>query len=132
MNKIVAHFQDGQVAKGLTVDFNPAKERFHLLDENGVMDAPKREIALADLKGLYFVRDLEGDLGHAKSNIFDPQDLTPGSRIRVTFKDGEVMHGITQGYTPGRAGFFMVPADRKSNTQRCYVNTSAASDIVFL
>ena len=132
MNKIVAHFKDGQVAKGLTVDFNPAKERFHLLDENGVMDAPKREIAVADLKGLYFVRDLEGDLGHAKSNIFDPQDLTPGSRIRVTFRDGEIMQGITQGYTPGRPGFFMVPADRRSNTQRCYVNTSAAKDIVFL
>ena len=91
-----------------------------------------REIQLLDLKGLYFVKDLEGDLGHAKSNIFDLKDLTPGRKIRILFKDGETMHGITQSYQPGRAGFFVVPADRRSNTERAYIVTSAAADITFL
>jgi hypothetical protein len=128
VNKVVAHFQNGTVAKGLTVDFTPVKDRFHLVVEG----APAREILLADLKGLFFVRDLDGDLGHAKSNLFQPGDLSPGRRIRVEFKDGETLLGVTQAYTPGRSGFFVVPADRKSNTERAYIITSATREVAFL
>jgi len=128
MNKVVAHFQNGTVAKGLTVDFVPTKDRFHLV----VDGAPAREILLSELKGLFFVRDLEGDLGHAKSNIFHPGDVSPGRRIRVDFKDGETLLGTTQAYTPGRSGFFVVPADKKSNTERAYIISSATSGVTFL
>ncbi|WP_306599119.1 hypothetical protein [Geothrix sp. 21YS21S-2] len=128
MNKVVAHFQDGTVAKGLTVDFVATKDRFHLVTEG----APPREILLSDLKGLFFVKDLDGDLGHAKSNIFHPGDVSPGRRIRVDFRDGETLLGTTQAYTPGRFGFFVVPADKKSNTERAYVISSATSSVTFL
>jgi len=128
MNKVVAHFLNGSVAKGLTVDFTPVKDRFHLVTEG----APPREILLADLKGLFFVRDLEGDLGHAKSNLFQAGDLTPGRRIRVDFKDGETLLGVTQAYTPGRSGFFVIPADRQSNTERAYIVTAATREVAFL
>jgi hypothetical protein len=132
MNKVVAHFKDGSLLKGETTDFNPGKEVFHLLDESAPVGARIREIQLVNLKGLFFVKDLDGDLGHAKSNVFDLKDLTPGRRIRILFKDGETMHGITQSYQPGRAGFFVVPADRRSNTERAYIITSAAADITFI
>jgi len=128
MNKVVAHFQDGTVAKGLTVDFVPTKDRFHLVVEG----APAREILLADLKGLFFVKDLDGDLGHAKSNLFHPGDMSPGRRIQVIFKDGETLLGTTQAYTPGRSGFFVVPADKKSNTERAYILSAATQAVTFL
>lgn len=128
MNRVVAHFLDGRVVKGETMDFTPAKDRFHLVEEG----RGQREVALSELKGLYFVRELDGDLGHAKSNIFDKADLTPGRRIQVRFKDGEVMNGTTQGYQAGRTGFFVVPADRKSNTLRAYILTAATEAIAFL
>ncbi len=128
MNKVVAHFQNGAVVKGLTMDFTPSKDRFHLIEEG----AGLREVLVPDLKGLFFVRDLDGDLGHAKSNIFEPSDLTPGRKIRITFKDGEIMNGITQGYQPGRPGFFVVPADRKSNTERAFIVTASTAEVAFL
>ena len=128
MHKVVAHYQSGQVIKGIARDFTPSKERFRLQAEDGQL----LDISLGDLKGLFFVKNLEGDLGHAKSNLFDLKDMSPGRKIRVEFKDGETLQGITQGYQPGRAGFFVVPADRKSNTERAYINTSAAADITFI
>ncbi|BDU74287.1 DUF6982 domain-containing protein [Mesoterricola silvestris] len=128
MNKVVAHFLNGTVAKGLTVDFLPNKDRFHLVVEG----APALEVLISELKGLFFVKDLEGDLGHAKSNIFHPGDMSPGRRIRVEFKDGETLMGTTQAYTPGRTGFFVVPADKKSNTERAFIITSATSSISLL
>jgi len=50
----------------------------------------------------------------------------------VVFKDGEVMVGTTYGYRPGRAGFFVVPADADSNIQRCYVLTAATQEVSFI
>jgi hypothetical protein len=132
VNKVVAHFQNGSVVKGLTVDFVAVKDRFHLLVEGAPVGTAPREIVMSDLKGLFFVRDLDGDLGHAKSNIFELSDMRPGRKIRVVFKDGEVMNGITQAYTPGRPGFFIVPADQRSNTERAYIVTSATREVSFL
>lgn len=127
MYKVVAHLQDGSLIKGETPDFTPSKDVFHILDSGRSF-----EVRTPSLKGLFFVRDLDGDLGHAKSNLFDPRDLTPGRKIRVRFKDGEVLNGFTQGYQPGRSAFWVVPADRRSNTERAYIITSSAADISFL
>jgi hypothetical protein len=43
-----------------------------------------------------------------------------------------VLVGTTQGYQPGRPGFFLIPADAKSNNERCYVVASAAREITFV
>lgn len=122
---MVAHYQDGRVAKGLTSDFVPYADSFHLQERGG----QSREIRLAELKGLFFVKDLDGDLGHAKSNIFDPADLTPGRKIRVLFKDGEVLMGYTPDFLSSRPGFFVLPADLRSNSDRCYIITAATERI---
>jgi hypothetical protein len=55
-----------------------------------------------------------------------------GRKIRVRFKDGEVLVGTTQGYQPGRPGFFLVPADPGSNIERCYVISAATDEVTFL
>jgi len=124
--RVVARYQDGRVAKGLTSDFVPYSDSFHLRERG----APQvREVRFAELKGLYFVKDLDGDLGHAKSNIFDPSDLTPGRKIRVLFKDGEVLMGYTPDFLSSRPGFFVLPADLKSNADRCYIVTAATEKI---
>jgi hypothetical protein len=84
---------------------------------------------VAGLKGVFFVKDLEGDLGHAKSNIFDPSDSSPGRKIRVLFKDGEVLMGYTSDYLSSRPGFFVLPADPRSNADRCYIVIEATERI---
>ena len=42
------------------------------------------------------------------------------------------MIGTTVGYQPGRAGFFLVPADPEANTERCYVVSEATDSITFI
>ena len=132
MNKIVAHYQDGHVVKGVTNDFLPAKDRFHVLPSDASPGARPAEILIADLKALFFVKDFAGKPGHKKSQEFDAQRPPLGRKIRVTFKDGEVLVGTTQGYQPGRPGFFVVPADKESNNDRCFVVTAATSEVSFL
>jgi hypothetical protein len=125
---VVARYRNGQVIKGLTRDFAAYADRFHLFERGAANPAP-REILVAELKGVYFVRDLDGDLGHAKSNIFDPSDTTPGRRIRVQFRDGEVMTGYTPDYLSTRPGFFVLPADLRGNADRCYIVAAATEKI---
>jgi hypothetical protein len=132
MNQIIAHFQDGRVMRGQTMDFVPAKDRFHLVPIGAAGPEKPVEIAVADLKGVFFVKDLKGNRLRAKVKDFNPKDPVLGRKIRVEFKDGEVLLGFTQGYQPGRPGFFVVPADRWGNTERCYVVASATREVTVL
>jgi hypothetical protein len=132
MNKVIARFVDGRMIKGTTVDFSPGKDVFHL----SVADAPpgERPVAILTnaLKALFFVKDMAGDPKHVKTNEFDPSRPSVGRKIKVVFRDGEVLIGITTGYQPGRPGFFLVPADAGSNNERCYVVTAFAKEINFI
>jgi len=130
MNQVVAHYQTGTVAKGLTVDFAPARERFHLMLRGG--DAPPLEVRVPDLKAVFFVKDLNGNSRSPKSNSFNPASRAPGRKVRVRFRDGEVMQGFSWGYQVGRFGFFVIPADERSNNERCYIVSSATEEIVWL
>jgi hypothetical protein len=132
MNKVVVRFADGHMVKGVTSDFVPAKDRFHVSEATAAVGARPTEIETKDLKAIFFVRDFAGNPQHGDRNAFDPTHPVAGRRIRVQFKDGEVLVGTTQGYQPGRPGFFLVPADASSNTERCYVVSAAALDIKFL
>lgn len=132
MNQIIAHFQDGRVLRGQTMDFLPAKDRFHLVQAGASVTDKPLEISVGQLKGVFFVKDLSGNRMHKKVNEFDPGAPAQGRKIRVVFKDGEVLLGYTQGYQPGRPGFFVIPADREGNTERCFVVSAATREIQVL
>ena len=89
------------------------------------------EVRVADLKALFFVKDFGGDPTHHDLKAFDPARPQAGRKIVVTFTDGEVMVGTTQGYDPARPGFFVVPADPGSNNDRCFVVTAAVKQVKF-
>ena len=127
MNKVVVRFADGRVVKGMTADFFPGRKSFHVSVANPPAGAKPVEIHTKDLKALFFVKDFAGDPEHVERNEFDPSQSAIGRRIKVVFKDGEVLLGTTTGYQPGRPGFFLVPADPTSNIGRCYVVVAAAT-----
>lgn len=129
---MVARYQDGRVLKGVTNDFLPAKDRFHLVPLESAPGTKPVEVLISDLKALFFVRDFAGNPQHKESGDFDPTKAAGGRKIRVVFKDGETMVGTTQGYQPGRPGFFVVPADAKSNNERCFVVSVATREVSFL
>lgn len=132
MNKVVARFADGRIVKGMTADFVPTKDLFHLKAVTDSAEVKPVEISKSDLKALFFVKDFEGNPQHVESNEFDVSNPPAGRRIRVVFKDGEELIGTTTGYQPGRPGFFLVPADYNSNVERCYIVTAATREVSFL
>ncbi|MGD8923199.1 MAG: hypothetical protein PVH24_08105 [Candidatus Zixiibacteriota bacterium] len=132
MNKVVVRFADGRVVKGTTADFLPTKDLFHLNLSTEPVGAKPVEVSTGELKALFFVKDFEGDPKHVESNEFDPAHPPAGRKIRVVFKDGEVLVGTTTGYQPGRPGFFLVPADAGSNVDRCYIVTAATQEVKFI
>jgi len=132
VQRVIARYQNGVVLKGHTRDFHPAQDSFHLLPADSFPGTPLTEVQLRDLKGVFFVHRLDGDPDHRASNVFEPTDVTPGQRLRVVFNDGEVMHGTTLGYGPGVRGFFLLPADERSNNERCFVMAAATREVSFL
>lgn len=125
---VVAGYRDGRRVKGLTLDFLPTREAFHVETAEGDVV----EIRLRDLKSVFFVRDLNGDPSYQTVNEFDPSTTLTGRRIRVVYFDGEELVGTTQGYQPNRPGFFVVPADREGNNQRVFVVQAATTDVHLL
>ena len=126
MNKIVVKFQDGTLIKGQTSDFLPNKKIFHL----ELTDGQTVSINIEQLKAVFFVKDFKGNKLYKK----DYKDVIPGGgkRIRVKFTDGEVLVGYTQGYSPNRTGFFLVPGDMHSNNERVFIINSVIEKIEFL
>ncbi len=125
-NKAVVHSCDGRILKGHINDFRPNKVEFHL-------ETLENEVSLlkvADLKAVFFTKDHDGDAGRQDS--YDDVVAGGGRRMKVTFSDGEEMIGYVSSYSPGRAGFFLVPADLKNNNERVFVVASSCKDVEFL
>jgi hypothetical protein len=59
-------------------------------------------------------------------------DPPNGRKVEVTFHDDEVMVGSTLGYRGEGNGFFLHPADRRSNNQRVFVTASGVRRMRFL
>jgi hypothetical protein len=131
-NKVVVHYSDGRLIKGYTHDFLPDKESFHLNTalEPGV--GTIHEVEIAELKAVFFVKSLEGNMAYVEKNRFEDVDAKAlhGIKIKVTFKDGEVLRGISLGYSRVKKGFFVVPIDPQSNNERIYIVAIATSEVI--
>lgn len=130
MNKVVARFQDGRVLKGHTADFVAASETFHIARADAPTSPPHR-VSVSELKAVFFVKDFAGNPLHDERKQFEGR-APSGRKLRIEFKDGEVMVGTTQTYEPGTHGFFLVPADSASNIERCFVVAAATEQVILL
>jgi len=128
-NKIVAHYQNGQLFKGTANDFFPNKDIFHFVPMDAPPGSKPLELRTTSLKGLFFVKDYLGNPDYHEKKEFDPSKPVVGRKIKVLFKDGELMVGTTNGYQRDRPGFFVIPADPNSNNERCFVVASATTEV---
>jgi len=131
-NKVVVHYGDGRLLKGYTHDFVPDRESFHL---NAAAEAGvgiTHEIKIADLKAVFFVKAVEGNPQYREKTKFEEADAKAlhGIKIKVVFKDGEIIRGISMGYGKAKKGFFIIPIDPQSNNERIYVVASSAVEVV--
>ncbi len=131
-NKIVVRYVDGQLLKGVTSDFFPNKDIFHVMPTEAPQGSKPVELSTQNLKAIFFVKGYEGNPDYKDKKEFDSGKAPVGRKIKIVFKDGELMVGTTNGYQPERPGFFIVPADPNSNIERCYILTSATQEVSFI
>ncbi len=129
--KVVMRYSDGRLIKGFTQDFFPNKERFHVTAADNPSDGPI-EVSINDLKAIFMVRDFIGDPLFKERKKYGEEEKLSGRKVKVSFRDGEVLVGSTLGYDPKRQGFFIFPADPKSNNIRVYVVSSAVGKVRYL
>lgn len=133
-SKMVIHYRDGRVIKGYSYDFYPNKPHFHLLPPVAgfSLAAEAIEVRIKDLKAVFFVKDFVDDPSYNERKYFVEGERPPGRKVGVKFRDGEILVGSTVGYEPKRPGFFLIPADPKSNNLRVFVVSTAVTRIRFL
>jgi len=127
---VVAHFNDGRVIRGTTRDFDASPASVSIRPD-GDHDAEPLEIPLGALKAVFFVRTWDGDPERVDSNRFE-RVAGRGRRVLVTFADGEIVAGFAAEYAANKPGFFLVPADPKSNNERVFVVKSAVTRVEFV
>jgi hypothetical protein len=125
-NRVVARYLDGRVMKGFTFDFLPNKEGFHLVDSEN--EKKVSAVAVKDLKAIFFVKSFAGNK-ERRERIALGWGRPGGQRLRITFLDGELLQGTATVYTPGRLGFFVIPADDGGNNERAFVYSAATNSV---
>jgi hypothetical protein len=124
INKVVVQYKNKQIKKGETGDFMPNKSIFHL----HLSDGGKEQIIIEDLKAIFFVKDLSGNKEYNEQ--YDQNIPGGGKKLQIEFSDGEILVGFSQTYSPTRASFFIIPADKESNNDRIFIVKSATKNVL--
>jgi len=131
-NRIVVRYADKRLQKGVTINFSPDRETFHLGPPELASAVKPKIVRIADLKAIYFVKDFGGNPYFEERKNFDPGKAVFGRKIKVVFQDGELLVGSTTSYRRDRPGFFVIPADPDSNIERCFVVVRATKEVAFI
>jgi hypothetical protein len=129
--KVVVRYGDGRVVKGMTQDFFPNKDRFHLRSDTTASEEPA-EVLIRDLKAVFFVKDFDGKPGYNERKEYNNGDKAQGRKVEILFVDGEKLVGSTLGYDPNRLGFFLFPVDPESNNMRVFAVTAAVKNVRYI
>ena len=127
--KVIARLANGELIKGYTNDFFPKKPFFRVgtsPSDHGT------EVAVKDLKALFFVRNFLGDPTRESKQSFNEGRAYQGRKAEITFFDGEKLVGTVLSYDRERPAFFLVPVDEESNNTRVFVVSAAVKEMKFL
>lgn len=124
--KIVIRYLDGRVEKALahkTMAFN--RTTFQAITDGGEV----RSVPLGELKAIFFVRDLVGDASYHERKELGEGSPRVGYEVKVTFRDGEVLVGRSMNPAFGEHGFYLEPADPRSNNRRVFVVRANVAEV---
>jgi hypothetical protein len=88
-------------------------------------------IPLAEIKGVFFVRDFDGNPQRSERKLFQSRPRLAGLWVQMTFKDKEVLEGLLPSNLVelGPEGFLLTPADLYSNNLKIFVPRTALNKI---
>lgn len=129
--KVVVRRLDGELIKGFV---DPAC----YLRPNGIemLDREGRAliVPLAEIKGVFFVREFDGNPQRSERKLFQSRPRMAGLWVQIAFKDNEILEGLLPSNLVefGPEGFSVTPADLYSNNLKIFVPRSAASKVTVL
>ena len=91
-------------------------------------------LRLDSIKGIYFVRDFEGDPSRQERKVFNTRPRVSGIWVRLNFKDSEVMEGLLVNdlLEVEPEGFMITPPDFYANNLRIFVPRNALGTVEVL
>ena len=102
---VIAHI-DGRRSRGYVFDFSPMRDRCRIFPSATASGDKGELVDLKKLKAIFFLGESSEEQITTR-----PGASSHGRKIEVVFSDGEKLQGSTEGYSPNRLGFFMVPGD---------------------
>jgi hypothetical protein len=114
-HRVIIHTVEGQVKRGAIRDVDLLDEAIPLEQQAGF--APER-IAIQRVKAIFFM---------FATGARPPQP--EGQKIRITFNDGRQVAGYSNDYQGTGQGFFVVPADTRTNTSRIFIYRSSVQAV---
>ncbi len=93
-------------------------------------DDEPQEIAVKDLKAVFFVKSFDGQGNRNDLKFFSNAPMVHGIWVQLQFKDGEIMEGIVLNGMQHlvEPGFFVHPTDPDANNKLIYVLKAALAD----
>jgi hypothetical protein len=126
--KVVVRRLDHGVVKGFV-------DSTSYLGPNGIemLDREGRAlvIPLNQIKGVFFVKDFEGNPQRSERKLFQSRPRLAGLWVQMTFKDKEVLEGLLPSnlIEVSPEGFLVTPADLYSNNLKIFVPRTALTEI---
>jgi hypothetical protein len=114
-HRVIVHTAEGQVRRGVVRDLDLMDSVISLELQPG---APAERLSSSRLKAIFFM-NARGETPSAPT----------GEKIRVTFNDGRQLFGFSTDHRGDEPGFFLVPADNRTNTARIYVYRSSVQGV---
>ena len=126
---MVIHFQTGTTLACWGDNFLPLEAEIMVKDEQDQI----RSVALKDVKVVCFVKAFATDsrTTHRPATQLLYQAV-PGRKVKLFFKDGEKLEGISSLNDRPLRGFFVTPLNPNSNNIHVYVNPGFLKSFEFL
>jgi len=121
-------FRHGRRLHGYARGFHPSEPALNVWPSCAASDRERLTVPLSLLRTVVFVDDLDEDGRSQPSQRPDAQSLTP---VEVTFRNGDVVRGVTPGYDPAQVGFWVLPSHHLERA-RVFAVSSTVREICLL
>lgn len=128
--RVVIRKLDKGLIKGYIDAGRPLGVEIEVLDREGRII----RIPLKEIKGVFFVREFDGDPDRPERKIFRSRPRLAGLWVRMTFKDNEILEALLPNnlLEVDGLGFLVTPPDVYSNNVKIFVPRTALTGLEVL
>jgi hypothetical protein len=128
--RVVVRKLDKGLVKGFLDPHGYLASEVEVLDRDGRLV----RVPMAGIKGVFFVRDFDGNPERAERKVFRSRPRLAGLWVRMTFKDTEVLEALLPNHLleVDPLGFLVTPLDVYSNNVRVFIPRTALSEMEVL